>query len=199
VIFDACWANLTSKFGDKFCLPEKVLWLNGAPGSGKGANTQFIMRTVGASRMIPMSQLLQDNKEIKDIIARGDMVPDDLVLVALLDKLLDPAYGGLGGGTVMVDGFPRTTLQVELVGLLYDQLLVVHKHLVSKNLVKRPRPSFKTVILYVDEESSLRRQLSRGMEAEAASNLAQITGMVRECKIKPLAMTQLVKQAPRFD
>lgn len=34
--------------------PDEVVWLNGAPGAGKGANTPFIMESRGISRAITM-------------------------------------------------------------------------------------------------------------------------------------------------
>eukprot|EP00959_Pyramimonas_sp_CCMP1952_P105009 2195098-Pyramimonas_sp.AAC.1 len=138
------------------------------------------MNTVSASRVYPVSQLLQDHAESQELIAAGDMVPDGFVLLALLEKLLDPAYGGLGGCTLVVDGFPRTTLQVDLVWLLYEKLMEVHRarsQSMTHRGIKLPHPRFKTVILYVDEATSLQRQLSRGAEAEAADCIARDTGL----------------------
>lgn len=33
-------------------LPREIVLLNGAPGSGKGANSPFIVSTMGASRVV---------------------------------------------------------------------------------------------------------------------------------------------------
>jgi hypothetical protein len=46
--------------------PQEIVWLNGAPGSGKGANTPF------------MSSLLDSNEEIRELKAKGELVPDGL-------------------------------------------------------------------------------------------------------------------------
>lgn len=45
--------------------PREVVWLNGAPGSGKGTNMPFIMKSRGLSRAIGMSQLLDTSPDIK--------------------------------------------------------------------------------------------------------------------------------------
>ena len=45
--------------------PREVVWLNGAPGSGKGSNLQFIMKSRGLSRAVGMSQLLDTSPDIK--------------------------------------------------------------------------------------------------------------------------------------
>lgn len=68
-----------------FVCPREVIWLNGAPGSGKGTNINWIMKSRGLSRAIGMSQLLDSSPEIRAIIDKAELVPDDLVLDALLD------------------------------------------------------------------------------------------------------------------
>lgn len=42
-----------------------MVWLNGAPGSGKGTNMPFIMKSRGLSRAVTMSQLLDGSSAIK--------------------------------------------------------------------------------------------------------------------------------------
>ena len=60
---------------------------------------------------------------------------------------------------VMVDGFPRTVVQVELLRRLHERLAALSR--VSDSL----RPRFRICILYVDEHESVRRQLKRGRHA----------------------------------
>ena len=164
LIFDACWKKMMQRLGDRFVSPREVVWLNGAPGSGKGTNMPFIMKSRGLSRSIGMSQLL-DSPEIKSIVDKGELVPDALVLDALLDAILNPELND--GAGLVIDGFPRTATQVDFVKLLYDCLMERHiKNADSPEEWRSPRPSFKVVILYVDEEESVNRQLKR---AELAS------------------------------
>lgn len=60
VVFDACWRKLEGERGERSSplqAPAEVVWLNGAPGSGKGANTPFIMESRGITRAITMLAL----------------------------------------------------------------------------------------------------------------------------------------------
>ena len=63
LVFDASWKAMEDRFGGKYVSPREIVWLNGAPGSGKGTNVPFIMRSRGLSRSVGMSQLL-DSPEI---------------------------------------------------------------------------------------------------------------------------------------
>lgn len=159
LIFDASWKAMEDRFGTKYISPREIVWLNGAPGSGKGTNVPFIMRSRGLSRSVGMSQLL-DSPEIKSFVDRGELVPDAMVLDALLDSVLNPEKND--GAGVVIDGFPRTATQVDFVKLLYDKLMERHMlHAEEPDEWKSPRPSFKVVILYVDEAESVKRQMKR--------------------------------------
>ena len=61
----------------------------------------------------------------------------------------------------MVDGFPRSALQADVLKLLYEKLLSVH----NANPDHAPRPIFKVVVLYISEEESVRRQVERAVAA----------------------------------
>ena len=164
VIFDACWNKMRQRLGERYISPREVVWLNGAPGSGKGTNMPFIMKSRGLSRSVGMSQLL-DSPEIKSYVDRGELVPDAMVLDSLLDAVFNPDLND--GAGLVIDGFPRTATQVDFVKLLYDRLMERHaKNADTPEEWRSPRPSFKVVILYVDEEESVLRQLKR---AEIAS------------------------------
>ena len=51
--------------------PREVVWLNGAPGSGKGTNLKFIMKSRGLSRAVGMSQLLDTSPDIRVRVCKG--------------------------------------------------------------------------------------------------------------------------------
>ncbi|MGK0176664.1 MAG: adenylate kinase, partial [Lentimonas sp.] len=44
-IFNSVWIVLQDEFGEEnLHFPKEIFWLNGAPGAGKGTNTEFIMQ-----------------------------------------------------------------------------------------------------------------------------------------------------------
>lgn len=166
VIFDSCWRRFEERFRlqDVF-VPREVVWLNGAPGAGKGVNTVHILKTRGLDRDISLSDLLIDHPETKAMIDRGDMIPDTLVGDLLLEALLTQCCKGPECG-VLVDGFPRTAVQVDFLKLLYDKLNELHgMWATTVHEPQFPRPLFKVVMLYVDEETSIKRQMERAQAA----------------------------------
>ena len=45
IIFNSVWAGLEDELGEEYLrFPKEIFWLNGAPGAGKGTNTEFIMQ-----------------------------------------------------------------------------------------------------------------------------------------------------------
>lgn len=160
VIFDACWRRLEDKYGQILRVPREVVWLNGAPGSGKGVNTPHILKIRGLSRCVTVSSLLETSPEARTLMDRGEMVPEYMVGDALLDAVFNPETNdGVG---LVVDGFPRTAMQVDFLKLLYDKCMALHNKNADKPYAERfPRPSFKVMVLYVDEETSIKRQKER--------------------------------------
>ena len=80
----------------------------GAPGGGKGTNTPFIAkaRDITAPPIV-VSSLLTSPQAIA-IKNAGKMVGDREVIGLLFDELLKPLYYE----GVIIDGFPRTKVQV---------------------------------------------------------------------------------------
>ncbi|CAO3598493.1 unnamed protein product [Absidia cylindrospora] len=131
----------------------------GAPGSGKGTHTPSILRARGITNPpISVSQLLQ-TPECKDLINQGQMISDRYVMELILHAMLqgDPTVG------VLIDGFPRTDIQVEALKMLHDKMIELRKEYWKTELRDQfPRPVFRISVLYVDEEISVQRQLARG-------------------------------------
>jgi len=189
-VFRSAWARLEARLGDRLAAPREIVYLMGAPGegggwgetgergeevpaappdppappgSGKSANRQWILDTRGLTRCITMSGLLASNPAIVRLMAAGDLVPDALVCDALLAAVCDPDADPAG---LLVDGFPRTGLQTELLKALHDKLAALHAASADTASEWRfPRPSFKVVVLYVDQDISIARQLSRARTA----------------------------------
>lgn len=178
VVFDTCWRKLEESLkaaGKPMQAPDEVVWLNGAPGSGKGANTPFICESRGISRAITMSSLLDSSDEIKAIKDRGELVPDTMVGDALLNNIFDPSVAD--GSGILIDGFPRTAMQVDFLKLLYDKLLELHlRHADTPEERHFPRPSFKVVVLYVDQQESVKRQMARAQLAALHNTRAMDAG-----------------------
>ena len=99
-----------------------VLILLGPPGAGKGTQAKKLEEKFGLVQL-STGDLLRDavargtpaGKAAKDVMDRGDLVGDDIVIRIVSDRLDAPdcAQG------VILDGFPRTTAQASaLEGLL---------------------------------------------------------------------------------
>jgi len=165
-IMNSAWASLAKELGEAaLVFPKEILWLNGAPGAGKGTQTRFIMEVRHiAAEPIGISDLLQSPqaKKLKDA---GLMVGDTEVIGLMLRALV-----ACGGESVIVDGFPRTAVQAECLKILFGKLKALH----AKS-AKFPAPSFRIVALIVDEKTSVERQLSRGVKAKAAGEVLRKT------------------------
>src|SRR5882757_10330003 len=75
LIFNSVWRALEAEFGHEHLrFPKEIILLGGAPGSGKGTNTDFIAKVRGLTcRPIVMSALL-DSPEAKALKNAGNMV-----------------------------------------------------------------------------------------------------------------------------
>ncbi|WIA29745.1 hypothetical protein OEZ86_012222 [Tetradesmus obliquus] len=170
LIFDSCWRRFKEKHSMDFAAPREIIWLNGAPGSGKGVSTPLILKARGMTRSVCVSSLLSSAREARGYIDAGEMMPDHVVGDLLLEALLLPASMGHSATelNLVVDGFPRTAVQVDFVKLLMDKLRYLHTKYMDTPLAARfPRPTFKVVMLYVDEDTSINRQLQRAVAAQA--------------------------------
>jgi adenylate kinase len=165
LIFNRVWKELDEEIGRaNLRFPKELILLGGAPGSGKGTNTAFICEVRGISAPpIVISQLL-NSPEAQKIKANGGMVGDEEVLRLLLRELLKPEFRD----SAVLDGFPRTTVQVECLKMFYDQMMVLRREFSNTNQAHHFRqPTFHIILLFVDEAESIARQLKRGKEALA--------------------------------
>jgi len=96
--------------------------LLGAPGSGKGTQGALLARRLGVPH-IASGELLRAHVragseiglDISERLARGDLVPDDLVLT-IVGEAVTAAVEATGG--YILDGFPRTRAQAERAHVL---------------------------------------------------------------------------------
>lgn len=94
--------------------------LLGPPGAGKGTQAK---RLVDERGMVQLStgDMLREAKtsgtemgrRVADVMARGELVTDDIVIGLIEEKITGPAGGGF-----IFDGFPRTLPQADALGQL---------------------------------------------------------------------------------
>ncbi|MEO1524035.1 MAG: nucleoside monophosphate kinase [Planctomycetota bacterium] len=165
LIFSSVWKELEEERGRlNLRFPTELILLGGAPGAGKGTNTDFIreVRDISAPPVV-VSELLS-TPEAQQIKSQGGMVGDREVVSLVLRKLLEPEFQS---GAIL-DGFPRTKVQVECLKLLYDSMKAVRREIISNpHLAQVKPPVFHIMVLFVDESESVKRQLARGRQVIA--------------------------------
>lgn len=175
LIFNRAWKQLEAEFGrENLCFPKELILLGGAPGAGKGTNTDFIrsLRDISAEPIV-VSKLL-DSPQAQKIKAQGGMVGDREVVSILFRKLLEPEQQN---GAVL-DGFPRTKVQVECLKMLYDEMISLRREFAeTPRAADFKQPIFHIMVLFVDEAESIARQLHRGRQVIAHNEEAQRSGV----------------------
>ena len=103
---------------------RQVVLLLGAPGAGKGTQARFVGDTLGIPH-VASGDLLREHrrrgtelgKAAQAYMDRGDLVPDQLVIDMVMDRLTRPdARRG-----ALLDGFPRTRSQAEALDRTLEQ------------------------------------------------------------------------------
>ena len=175
LVFGTVWRELEREFGrSRMRFPRELILLGGAPGAGKGTNSDFIRKVRGIiAPPIVISQLLE-TPEARAIKARGAMVGDREVVGLLWRKLLEPEQQN----GALLDGFPRTKVQVECLKLLFDEMLALrHEFSGTPEVIHFKQPIFHIMILFIDEAESVARQLKRGRQIVAHNEEVARSGM----------------------
>ena len=175
IIFGAVWHGLESEFGrDNLRFPKEIILLGGAPGAGKGTNTDFIAKTRGLTCEPIVISALLDSPYAQRLKDAGSMVGDREVIGLLLRQLLRPEYRD----GVILDGFPRTTVQVECLKALVDKMHQLRREYYHLPLGMHFRqPTIHIMVLFVDEKTSVERQLRRGRDVRAYNDEVHRTGI----------------------
>jgi adenylate kinase len=94
--------------------------LLGPPGAGKGTQAHHLVATRGMIQLSTGDMLREAKssgsemgKRVAEVMARGDLVTDEIVIGLIREKL----EGDKGGGFIF-DGFPRTLPQADALGQL---------------------------------------------------------------------------------
>lgn len=94
-----------------------VVIMMGAPGAGKGTHSSELSKILNIPH-ISTGDLFRENiknetefgKTAKDLIDKGELVPDSLVVEMLFNHIHDKGYDLTG---YILDGFPRTLIQAK--------------------------------------------------------------------------------------
>ncbi len=175
LIFEAVWQNLEADVGrENLRFPKEILLLGGAPGSGKGTNSDFIAKARGLTCEPVVISSLLDSPEARRLKEGGNMVGDREVIGLLLRKLLHPEFRD----GVILDGFPRTKVQVECLKLLVARMQALRQEFYDTALsIHFRQPTVHIMVLFVDEKTSIERQLSRGRAVKAQNEEVRRTGI----------------------
>ena len=119
------------------------------------------------------------------------MVGDKEVVGIMLRKLLEPEFRD----GALLDGFPRTSVQVECLKMLVNEINQLHHEFAGTALAGNfRRPIVHAMVLFITERTSIERQLRRGAEIAAHNKSVQETGDGRELELR---VTDLHEEAAR--
>ena len=124
----------------------------GPQGSGKGTQAKRIAGEYGVAHVATgdmfrtaIARRTALGMEVEPILARGELVPDELTASLIRERL---AEGDTAGGFVL-DGFPRTEAQAEALDQLLEEI---------------GRPLDAVLVLEVSDEVCAERLLNRAAE-----------------------------------
>ena len=124
--------------------------LCGAPGSGKGTQSDLLVKNYGLQHLSTGDLLRAEiksgsalGKQIEDLIAKGNLVSDH-TMIHLIENYLDNLAPDCKG--IIFDGYPRTVDQAEALTLM----------------LKRRKMEAVMLDMYVEEEEIIKRLLERG-------------------------------------
>ncbi len=143
-------ANLKRSFNNRTCEAPYLIFL-GPPGSGKGTqaeklhqNFRLVQLSTGNLFREHISKGTELGLKVKNILAKGELVPDDLTIAMVMERLARPDT--IMG--VVFDGFPRTR----------DQALALQYRLDEKGKCITAAIQFK-----IDDDDIIERLSSRRM------------------------------------
>ena len=100
------------------------LILLGPPGAGKGTQARHLVEKHGMTQLSTGDMLREAKssgsemgKKVAEVMARGDLVTDEIVIGLIREKLTGEAGGGF-----IFDGFPRTLAQADALATLLDEI-----------------------------------------------------------------------------
>ncbi len=148
------FAGQSPQFFQKSTIIMFNIVIFGAPGSGKGTQSENLIKNYGLFH-ISTGEVLRDQikrgtdlgKTAESYISKGQLIPDDL-MISILADILDNTPEAKDG--VIFDGFPRTIEQAKALRTMLE---------------KRGAKVDAVVGLHVDEDELVKRLLKRGEES----------------------------------
>jgi adenylate kinase len=192
LIFSAVWEELEAEYGrENLRFPKEFILLGGAPGSGKGTNTEFILQARGLTCPPIVISSLLNSPEAKRIKNAGSMVGDREVVSILLQELLREEYRD---GCIL-DGFPRTKVQVACLKLLVSKMHALRADFHNTPIgIHFRQPTVHIMVLFVDERTSVERQLRRGLDIKRHNEEVVRTGLGELQEERPTDYDQALAQ-----
>ena len=149
--------------------------LLGPPGAGKGtqagrlvAERNMVQLSTGDMLRAARTSGTEMGKIVADVMDRGDLVTDEIVIGLIREKL----EAGVDHGGFIFDGFPRTLAQADALGALLADM----------------GQSFDKVIeLRVDDDVLVKRIVNRAEEARAAGQPVRADDNEEAFKVRLLA------------
>ena len=119
--------------------------LFGAPGCGKGTQSELLEKEFGLSH-ISTGEMIRSHikaqtelgKQVQECISRGELAPDSVV-IGMIETYLNENKGIKG---TIFDGFPRTTAQAEAFDAMLKKMddsvdMMIYMDVPEEELVKR--------------------------------------------------------------
>jgi len=131
----------------------------GPQGSGKGTQAKRIAAAYGAPHVATgdilraaVSNGSEFGKQVRPILERGDLVPDDLMIELIRERLADE-------DTFVLDGFPRTVAQAEALDAMLDEI---------------GKPLDAVILLRVSDEVATERLHRRAVEEGRSDDTSEV-------------------------
>ena len=149
--------------------------LLGPPGAGKGtqagrlvAERNMVQLSTGDMLRAARTSGTEMGKIVADVMDRGDLVTDEIVIGLIREKL----EAGVDHGGFIFDGFPRTLAQADALGAL---------------LADMGQSLDKVIELRVDDDVLVKRIVNRAEEARAAGQPVRADDNEEAFKVRLLA------------
>jgi adenylate kinase len=147
--------------------------LLGPPGAGKGTQARILCESRGLAQLSTGDMLREAQasgtevgKRAAEVMARGELVTDDIVIGLIREKLAG------GGSGFIFDGFPRTLAQADALAALLTQM--------GQRLDA-------VIEMRVDDDTLVRRVVNRADEARAAGQLARSDDNADSMRVRLMA------------
>ena len=108
--------------------------LFGAPGAGKGTQAKRLVESRGLVQLSTGDMLraaieagTELGRQAKDIMDRGDLVSDDIILGMIAERMDSPECAN----GVILDGFPRTVAQADGLGAMFEARGLTLNHVIE--------------------------------------------------------------------